>query len=545
MTIGARLRAGFATVVVLLIGVTALGIGSMAANQNRINAITKVNSVKSKLVITMRDTVHERMVALRNLALVNSMTDMQREIDLIDAGRFKYDAAGGQLARMLADADVASVPEKQLLAEIRRQAAAAAPLIARAAELSLSAQTDRVFELLVNELLPVQSAWMQTLGRMAELEEQQSTKATQQAQAAYEEARLTMLVLGGVAVMVGIALSFFLTRSLLSQLGGELSYAVSIAGRIAAGELSVNINTQPDDQSSLLAAMRTMRDNLANIVGNVRTNTDQISISTCEIAAGNLDLSRRTESQAESLRQTTVLMEELTNTIKQNALHAHNAHGMVESAATAASLGGEVVAKVVGTMNSIHESAVKIVDIISVIDGIAFQTNILALNAAVEAARAGEQGRGFAVVASEVRNLAQRSAAAAKEIKMLIGDSSEKVNSGRSLVGQAGATMSDIVDRVQRVTGVMAEISAASNAQQVSIQHVGGTINEMDQVTQQNAALVEEAAAAAASLEEQATQLSHAVSVFRLSGAPVDCTEVVVSLVGARGFEPPVSTSRT
>jgi methyl-accepting chemotaxis protein len=319
-----------------------------------------------------------------------------------------------------------------------------------------------------------------------------------------------------LSMVTGIVLAWLITRGVLSQLGGEPDYAVAIAGRIASGDLTVTIDTKPNDQTSLLAAMKAMRDSLVNIVGQVRAGTDTIATATNQIAAGNLDLSSRTEEQASSLEETASSMEELTSTVKQNADNARQANQLAVSASDVAIKGGAVVSQVVDTMGSINESARKIADIIGVIDGIAFQTNILALNAAVEAARAGEQGRGFAVVASEVRNLAQRSAAAAKEIKTLIDDSVGKVDAGTKLVGQAGLTMQEIVESVRRVTDVMGEITAASSEQTSGIDQINQAIAQMDEVTQQNAALVEEAAAAAASLQDQAGNLALVVGVFKL-----------------------------
>jgi methyl-accepting chemotaxis protein len=325
---------------------------------------------------------------------------------------------------------------------------------------------------------------------------------------------LGALGLAGLLVVIGVVI----TRGLLKQLGGEPEHAAGITRRIAEGDLTVDIELKNGDNASLLHGIRSMRDNLARIVGEVRTGTDTIATASSQIAAGNQDLSARTEEQASSLEETAASMEELASTVKQNADNARQANQLAASASEVALKGGAVVAQVVDTMASINDSSKKIVDIISVIDGIAFQTNILALNAAVEAARAGEQGRGFAVVATEVRNLAQRSAAAAREIKALIGDSVDKVTTGNRLVGEAGSTMDEVVASVRRVTDIMAEISTASQEQSAGIAQVNQAISQMDAVTQQNAALVEQAAAAAESLQDQAGTLSQVVGVFQLDG---------------------------
>lgn len=337
------------------------------------------------------------------------------------------------------------------------------------------------------------------------------------AKAAYKTSMTLLVVLMSLALLATGALAAWVSRGLLKQLGGQPMYAALIAEKIAQGDLTVPIETQANDASSLLYAMKSMRENLVNIVTQVRTGTDTIATASSQIASGNLDLSSRTEEQASSLEETAASMEELNSTVKQNAENARQANQLAQSASDVAVRGGEVVSQVVHTMQDISDSSKKIVDIISVIDGIAFQTNILALNAAVEAARAGEQGRGFAVVASEVRSLAHRSASAAKEIKGLIGDSVEKADAGSKLVQQAGLTMDEIVDSVKRVTSIISEITSATQEQSAGIEQVNQAITQMDQVTQQNAALVEEAAAASGSMQAQAGELSQVVSVFKLS----------------------------
>ena len=372
---------------------------------------------------------------------------------------------------------------------------------------------------------------------LGELKEKIAAASAASATQVYQGARALMITLVLGSLCLGIGIGLWITRGLTRQLGGEPSYAAEVAGAIAAGELSIPVTLRGGDDRSLLFAMEAMRTSLVKIVGQVRMGTDTMATASNQIAAGNLDLSSRTEEQASSLEETASSMEELTSTVKQNADNARQANALAVSASEVAVRGGTVVSEVVDTMASINASSRKIVDIIGVIDGIAFQTNILALNAAVEAARAGEQGRGFAVVASEVRNLAQRSAAAAKEIKTLINDSVEKVDAGGKLVDQAGVTMSEIVQSITRVNDIMSEIASASMEQTMGIEQINSAISQMDEVTQQNAALVEEAAAAAGSMQEQAAALSEVVSIFKVGQeaqvAPSPLRRPVVRVGGA------------
>jgi methyl-accepting chemotaxis protein len=341
--------------------------------------------------------------------------------------------------------------------------------------------------------------------------------AAEAATATYQQARALVMGLLALALALGTSMALLMTRGIVGQLGGEPVTAVSLARAVAAGDLSTPIHVKSGDTASLMASLRAMQDSLALAVRQVREGSESVATASAQIADGNQDLSNRTEQQASALQQTAATMDQLGSTVRNNADNARQANHLAQGAARVATKGGEVVSQVVQTMKGINDSSRRIADIISVIDGIAFQTNILALNAAVEAARAGEQGRGFAVVASEVRSLAQRSAAAAKEINSLISASVERVETGTTLVDQAGQTMEEIVAAVGRVSTIVGEISSASGEQSNGVSQVSQAVTQMDQATQQNAALVEESAAAAESLKQQAQQLVHAVSVFRLA----------------------------
>ena len=377
-------------------------------------------------------------------------------------------------------------------------------------------QYDDAAHTLLVTMRPSQRAFFASIGEIIKL---QTAIMNNEGKAAREDGRdaiVLTLIVAAVAVVAASAMAVTITRSLVQQLGAEPGEVVSIASAIADGNLAVHVNTRPGDTTSILAAMQRMRERLAEVVGQVRQASDSIATGSSEIASGNADLSHRTEAQAGNLQQTAASMEQLTGSVRSNAETAGVANQLATEASAAASRGGVAVNRVVETMNEIAASSKKIGDIIGVIDGIAFQTNILALNAAVEAARAGEQGRGFAVVAGEVRSLAQRSSEAAREIKTLIGASVEKVDIGARQVDEAGASMNDIVSQVQRVGQLIGEISGATVQQSSGIGQIGAAVGALDQTTQQNAALVEQSAAAAESLSHQAARLTQIVSVFRL-----------------------------
>jgi methyl-accepting chemotaxis protein len=551
MTIGKRLALGFGGVFLLIMLLSAMAISRVRMIDRSLNQINQVNNVKQRYAINFRGSVHDRAIAVRDVVLAADAGAAAPHVALIDKLADNYARSAAPLDALFAARTDISADEKAALAGIKESerktmpliakvvalrlaqaaAAPAAPLLsaksapaggapapdAPAAEAPAAAPANEAAELLAAQAAPAFVEWLASVNRLIDLEEKLNAAEAEKASGLAGTFFVWMAVLCMIAVTVGSLAAWYISRGLLRQLGGQPDYAAGIVGSIAAGNLAVQIDTAADDRGSLLFAMKGMRDNLVGIVQEVRNGTVTITTASTEIAAGNMDLSARTETQASTLEETASSMEELTGTVRQNADNARQANALAVSASEVAVKGGAVVAQVVDTMASINESSKKIVDIIGVIDGIAFQTNILALNAAVEAARAGEQGRGFAVVAAEVRNLAQRSAAAAHEIKTLIGNSVERVDVGAKLVNEAGSTMLEIVTSVKRVTDIMAEISHASAEQTAGIEQVNQAIGQMDEVTQQNSALVEQATAASAALNEEALALARVVSVFTLS----------------------------
>jgi methyl-accepting chemotaxis protein len=509
--IGLRLALGFGMLLALLVLVTATGLNNMKSLNDTVTDIVDRNNVRLQAANDMREAQRRVTIAVRDIILTGDEEDDKRLLQDIDAAWQAYDRADEVLKKMVTQPDL-----RTLLGKIADARATAAPLIAQAVELGkLNKQADGV-ALLNAKVRPATAAWRNAIGGMIRAQTELNAADQAASEAHYEQACTVLYAVAAAALVFAVVVAWRITRSIT----GPMREAVRIATTVASGDLTSRIDvTSADETGELLAALKNMNASLQTIVGKVRSGTDTLATAAQEIASGNLDLSSRTEQQAGALEETASSMEELTSTVKQNAENARQANQLAQSASEVAMRGGAVVDRVVDTMSAIKASADKIVDIIAVIDGIAFQTNILALNAAVEAARAGEQGRGFAVVASEVRTLAQRSAGAAKEIKALIGDSVEKVGEGSDLVQQAGATMDDVVASVRRVTDIMGEISAASHEQQAGIELINQAVVEMDAVTQQNAALVEEAAAAAQSLQEQSGELEQAVSVFRLTGA--------------------------
>lgn len=516
MKIGTRLRLGFALVLLLLVIVAMLGLRHMAAMQERIEGITRINNAKTQLASVMRDTVFERMIALRNMALIGSMSYMQPEADHIRTQAMRYRDAERRLTGMLRRDSGASRQELAVLDIIHRHEAVAQRWISRTVELALSAEADQIYGLLINDLLPAQTGWMAALDQLIAVEQAQNSLAAEDALRAYVDARNLMLGFGAAAVLTGLLVSFVLTRSLLRQLGGEPAYAAGIAGQIAAGDLTGDIDIHSRYRASLLFAMKTMRQDLSGLVRKVRANADKIAEASAGTAANSGELSNSITESKGALEETAAGLEQLTGIVKGNADNAVRGSELSASASEVVQQGGRAVLQVVHSMDAIRTSAMRISDIIGVIDGIAFRTKILALNAAVEAAHAGEQGRGFAVVAAEVGDLAERSAIAAKEIKALIGESVEQVSTGRMLAGLAGTTMGDVHISVKRLTDIVVEIAAASGAQSIGIDQVNLSLARMSQINRRNVALVDHVSSAAHAMQAHADDLAAAVGVFRL-----------------------------
>ncbi|CAJ0819030.1 hypothetical protein LMG19087_03629 [Ralstonia wenshanensis] len=517
MKVATQLAWGFGLTMGLLVLLMAFSLQRMSDFRRLLEDTTEINAVEAKLAAKMYSSVTERALAYRNIVLLEQHDEIQIELSRVDKQEALYSEADRKLGRMFDTLPDTTAEEKTLLAQIRQQAELAAPFAARVKALIAAGHKEDAYKVLRFEFRPVQRTWWDLLGKLQAFEEKLNDENTAKAKSSYIDSRNWLLALSVLALLVSLAASVLITRGLLRKLGGEPGTVADIASQIAGGNLAVAIPTRDDNQTSLMYAMKRMRDSLATIAEQVHTSTDTLATASEQIATGNFDLSTRTQEQASALEECAASMEELNATVKQNADHARHANQLAATAAEVATRGGTVVARVVDTMGAISESARKVSEIIGVIDSIAFQTNILALNAAVEAARAGEQGRGFAVVASEVRGLAQRSAAAAKEIKLLISDSVNHVDAGNTLVEQAGTTMQDVVTSIHRVTAIVTEIMGATDEQASGIDQIHRAITQMDEVTQQNAALVEEAAAAAESMREQSSRLVGVVNVFKLA----------------------------
>jgi methyl-accepting chemotaxis protein len=510
LNIGARLGIGFGIVLLLLAALTAIAVVRMQAANALTDRLINTSYKNQRLVSEWAKIIE--INAVRTAAAWQSTVDAEQKAYEADIA-----AASGRsgevqdlIGKSIRNPGVRTQYEQVLVArnayvDVRKALF----------QLKTAGNLEQGATVYQTGLVPKAAAYLAEVNKLQTMQMTAADGVAADVLASAADTRNIIIALGLIAIAVGVGFAFWITRSITAP----INRALAVAETVSAGDLtSVIVVDSRDETGRLMQALKSMNDNLVTIVGQVRSGTDTMATASAEIAAGNQDLSSRTEQQASSLEETASSMEELTATVRQNADNAREANRLAQDAAGVANRGGAVVADVVNTMGSINASSRKIVDIISVIDGIAFQTNILALNAAVEAARAGEQGRGFAVVATEVRNLAQRSAAAAKEIKSLIDDSVQKVETGSALVDQAGHTMNEIVQGIAQVTSIMGEITSASAEQSAGIEQVNQAITEMDQVTQQNAALVEEASAAAEAMQEQAAGLSQVVSVFKLDG---------------------------
>ncbi|MGO4381410.1 methyl-accepting chemotaxis protein [Pseudoduganella sp. RAF53_2] len=508
LKIGARLALGFAVTILIMLLMSFTGIGRIQQISDLTGKLVSDRYQKVVLTNEMRSHSNRSAQSLRNAMLE---PDAGKSAAFL-ASMAESDRSGAEAANKL-EQIIRSAEAKRLFAE---ETQAFLDYKAKRDEVLKRFQggdRDGAIQYMFSDMVPAQNAYFGKLDAILAFQGKLMNEDGAKAEDTAQEATWLMVGQLVVATLLSILAGWLITRSVTTP----INQAVDLAETVAQGDLTSRIEVERKDETGrLLNALKEMVAALTRTVGSVRNSTDTITTGTAEIAAGNLDLSRRTEQQAAALEETASSMEELTSTVRQNADHARQANQLVVSAADHASQGGQVVSEVVQTMGAIKDSSARIVDIIGVIDGIAFQTNILALNAAVEAARAGEQGRGFAVVAGEVRTLAHRSAQAAREIKALIDDSVAKVDAGGKLVDQAGAAMQRIVDSVQQVAGIMSEIANAGNEQTAGIEQINTAVAEMDSVTQQNAALVEEAAAAARSMQEQAVQLQQAVAVFKI-----------------------------
>ncbi|CAG9187198.1 methyl-accepting chemotaxis protein [Cupriavidus pinatubonensis] len=532
--IGPRLTLGFLSIVLLMLVI----VGLATNNFNRVSGALKDLLQNEWVKADAAATVNARVAANARRTMELFFATDDKEVIHI---RYEIEDNKRTISGALKSLDeLVVLPEgKTLLAKVKDARVAYVKSFSQVDRLLAENQRDEALKVLKSETLPM----LDTLRSHVQILEDFQTKLARErgaeVQGAIETASRSILGCGLAALVVGLLFARWMTKSITLP----LNRAVEVAQSVAAGDLASQIRVESRDEfGHLLEAMQAMQANLEGIVAEVRGGSEAVLSASVQISQGNLDLSSRTEQQASSLEETAASMEELTSTVRQNADNARQANQLAVSASEFAAKGGEVVSQVVQTMGSINESSRKIENIIGVIESIAFQTNILALNAAVEAARAGEQGRGFAVVAGEVRVLAQRSAAAAKEIKSLIDDSVEKVSQGSTLVSQAGCTMAEIVESTKRVTDIMGEITAATHEQSSGIEQVTQAITQIDEVTQQNAALVEEASAAAQSMQEQASGLARAVSVFKLGNG--SRTVIAKTRAPAAGLSAATTTPR-
>jgi methyl-accepting chemotaxis protein len=512
MRVSTRLALGFGLVILIGIGIAIYAAVQMRAMSAQLDEVANSRMLKVAQFTEVKDNLDAIARFTRNILITTDATFEAGEKKKIADLR----AANTELLNKL-ELSTKLPKSKEYLKIINDTRGNYNKTLDRAIELDANGKQEEAAKVLSDDILPLQNVLFKAVEDSRVLQKEIAESLAKNAVQDAGSGATLMVVFGLMMLVIGSGMGWLITHDLSRSLGAEPSDLSEVAGRVADGDLSATLQVHSSDTTSVMAAMARMQTGLVGVVSTVRMGSESVATASAEIAQGNNDLSQRTEEQASALEETAASMEELSSTVKQNADNARQANQLAQNASSVAIKGGEVVAQVVDTMKGINEASRKISDIISVIDGIAFQTNILALNAAVEAARAGEQGRGFAVVATEVRALAGRSADAAKEIKTLISNSVERVEQGTSLVDQAGATMTEVVGSIRRVTDIMGEISAASTEQSQGVSQIGEAIQQMDQVTQQNAALVEEMAAAASSLKSQAQELVSTVAVFKFA----------------------------
>ena len=514
-----RLMAGFGLVVLALLGMSVFSVLTARGIDGALTANATQNAVIQRAAINFRGSAHDRSIAVRDVVLAPTEEARKKEVEAIARLADFYAKSAAQLDDVLKSASQVPPEVGPMVQSLKDIEARTVATTAKVVALMQAGDRAGAEALLWAEAKPQYEQWLAAANKLIDYEEARIIANSQLANKDASQFTGVMLSITLLAVLISIAVTVLVSRSISRELGAEPSEVRSVVQAIQQGDLTVPVQVKAGDTTSVMVAVRDMQKRFHELVSAVRDNVDQLRATSNEISTGNQNLGQRTEQAASSLEQTAASMEELTATVRQSADSARQANQLATTAAGTATKGGEVMQQVVSTMQDIHQSSQKIADIIGVIDGIAFQTNILALNAAVEAARAGEQGRGFAVVATEVRSLAQRSAEAAKEIKSLIQTSVEKVGSGAELVGNAGETMNEIVRGVQRVNDIIGEISSAAAEQSDGISQVNVAVSQLDHMTQQNGALVGESTAAADNLRNQAQRLAELIAVFQINSA--------------------------
>lgn len=514
LKIGTRLSLGFFAILLLMIGVTVAGLSQVAEISNTLDQISEVNNLKSRYAVNFRGSVHDRAIALRDVVLSGDNEEAARSVAQIRRLAGSYAESAEKLDRMFAERADVTERERAALSHIKSSESTTVPLIEKVVELQHTGADAEAKRILLSDARPAFVEWLRTINHLIDLEEEMSQKGALHAREIAQTFHVLMLALCTTAAIAGLAVAWQIKRSIVRP----ISDAAGIVRRVANGDLSIQVRTTTRDEvGTLLQELNSMTESLASMVARVREASGSTGAASRQIAMGNAVLSERLEIQAASLEETARNMKQLTETVKQNADNAQQANMLARTAAELADEGNEAVQTMVGTIGRISDSSAKISEITDVIESIAFQTNILALNASVEAARAGSQGRGFAVVASEVRSLAQRCAAAAKEIAELIGTSVAVIHDGAAQASEAGATMGQVKLAIKQVSDIVGNIAFASEDQRQGIEQVNEAVVQMDEVTQQNAVVVEQAAAAAKSLEKQATDLNVYVCVFKLA----------------------------